>query len=147
MASGRPYALRLDMRRVLRALPPPAWTEQRPGDSATVTRAGNPTRWGDVVLARKEVRGSYHLAVVVDDAFQEITHVVRGRDLEAATDLHRLLQTLLGFPVPFYFHHRLILDDKGRKLSKSLGSESIRFHRTMGESPEELIAGLGPFEC
>jgi len=80
---------------------------------------------------------------VVDDAFQGVTDIVRGKDLEAATSVHRLLQKLLGLPEPRYFHHRLILDANGKKLSKSRGSESIRAHREIGESAEALIAGLG----
>ena len=95
------------------------------------------------MLARKEVPASYHLAVVVDDAFQGVTDVVRGKDLQPATSVHRLLQTLLGLPEPRYFHHRLILDETGQKLSKSRGSETLRARRAAGESPAELIAGLG----
>src|SRR5688572_33408845 len=78
-----------------------------------------PERWGDAVILRKDVPASYHLAVVVDDARQGITHVTRGRDLYAATDLHRLLQVLLGLPEPLYHHHRLLTDADGRKLAKS----------------------------
>ena len=102
--------------------------------------------WGDVVLARKDFPASYHLAVVVDDAFQNVTDVVRGKDLEPATAVHRLLQKLLGLPEPRYVHHRLILDETGAKLSKSRGSESIRARRAAGESPAELIACLGPLD-
>ncbi len=94
------------------------------------------------MLARKEVPASYHLAVVVDDAFQGVTDVVRGKDLEASTSVHRLLQTLLQLPEPRYFHHALILDETGAKLSKSRGSETIRARREAGESPATLIAGL-----
>ncbi len=95
-----------------------------------------------MLLARKEVRASYHLAVVVDDAFQGVTDVVRGSDLEPSTSVHRVLQTLLGLPEPRYFHHRLLLDENGEKLSKSRGSETIRARREAGESPGTLIAGL-----
>ena len=106
-------------------------------------RDADPAAWGDVVLARKEVPASYHLAVVVDDAFQGVTDVVRGKDLESATSIHRLLQEILALPQPAYFHHRLILDAAGRKLSKSRGSETLRARRAAGESPDRLIAGLG----
>ena len=82
-------------------------------------RAGIAAAWGDVVLARKETPTSYHLSVVVDDALQGVTDVVRGQDLFAATGVHRLLQTLLGLAAPAYHHHRLLLDADGRKLSKS----------------------------
>jgi glutamyl-Q tRNA(Asp) synthetase len=144
LATGRPYALRLDMARALSDLPSLSWNAVDPfGVEPDASHAARPAEWGDVVLARKEVHGSYHVAVVVDDAFQGVTDVVRGKDLEAATSLHRLLQTLLGLPEPHYFHHRLILDASGKKLSKSSGSESIRARREIGETPEELIAGLG----
>ena len=80
-----------------------------------------PEQWGDAVILRKDVPASYHLAVVVDDARQGITHVTRGRDLFQATGLHRLLQVLLGLPEPLYQHHRLLVDADGRKLAKSAG--------------------------
>ena len=96
------------------------WTETGGGphgQTGLVTAA--PQTWGDVVLARKEMPTSYHLAVVVDDALQGVTDVVRGQDLFWSTSIHRLLQALLGLPEPIYHHHRLILDADGRKLSKS----------------------------
>ena len=77
------------------------------------------------MLVRKDIGTSYHIAVVVDDARQGVTHVVRGRDLFQATAIHRLLQHLLALPVPRYFHHALISDEAGRKLSKSLGSRFL----------------------
>jgi glutamyl-Q tRNA(Asp) synthetase len=142
--SGRPYALRLDMRRALAGVGPLAWREVDPFDSGVAAmRDADPSRWGDVVLARKEVPASYNIAVVIDDAFQSVTDIVRGKDLEATTSVHRLLQTLLKLPEPRYFHHRLILDENGEKLSKSRGAETIRARRKAGETREELIAGLG----
>jgi glutamyl-Q tRNA(Asp) synthetase len=102
-----------------------------------------PERWGDVVVARKEVPTSYHLSVVIDDAEQGVTHVVRGRDLEAATGLHVLLQRLLGLPTPRYHHHRLIRDEDGSKLSKSLLSESLADLRRRGVTPADIRAMLG----
>lgn len=96
-------------------------------------------RWGDFIIARKETPTSYHLSVVVDDAAQGVTHVVRGQDLEAATAVHRLLQVLLGLPAPRYHHHALILGPDGRKLSKSAGSESIAMLRASGLPPAEII--------
>ena len=86
----------------------------------------DPARWGDAVLVRKDTPTSYHLAVVVDDAAQGISHVTRGRDLFAATDLHRLLQVLLDLPAPIYAHHALLTDARGRKLSKSAGDAGLR---------------------
>jgi glutamyl-Q tRNA(Asp) synthetase len=142
--SGRPYALRLDVKRALEGLPPLEWSEGDPlAAEPREVRAARPAEWGDVVLARKEVPASYHLAVVVDDAFQNVTEIVRGKDLEAATSVHRLLQKLLGLPAPHYFHHRLILDQSGEKLAKSRGSETIRARRAAGETAKMLIAGLG----
>ncbi|MFK8252703.1 glutamyl-Q tRNA(Asp) synthetase [Ancylobacter terrae] len=105
-----------------------------------VTVAADPAAWGDVVLARKEVPTSYHLSVVVDDALQGVTHVVRGRDLYFATAIHRLLQHLLGLPAPSYAHHGLVLDGEGRKLSKSLRSTGIADLRAAGATPQEVRA-------
>jgi glutamyl-Q tRNA(Asp) synthetase len=95
------------------------------------------------VVARKDIGTSYHIAVVVDDALQGITHVTRGADLFEATHLHRLLQHLLGLPTPFYHHHRLISDDEGRKLSKSDGDRSLRSLRQAGLTPETIAEVLG----
>jgi glutamyl-Q tRNA(Asp) synthetase len=142
--SGAPYALRLDTQRLLRDLPPLSWAEVDPFGRKAARRSDvDLAAWGDVLLARKEVPGSYHLNVVVDDAFQGATDVVRGNDLRPSTSVHRVLQTLLGLPEPRYFHHRLILDENGKKFSKSRGSESLRTRREAGESPESLITGLG----
>jgi glutamyl-Q tRNA(Asp) synthetase len=144
MASGRPYALRLDMARALAGIGGLAWREADPlGAAPAAAVQADPAAWGDVVLARKETPASYHLAVVVDDAFQGVTDVVRGLDLQPATAVHRLLQALLGLREPRYHHHQLILDESGQKLAKSRGSQSIRARRAAGESPAELIAGLG----
>jgi glutamyl-Q tRNA(Asp) synthetase len=99
--------------------------------------------WGDVILARKDIGTSYHIAVVVDDARQNITHVVRGQDLYAATAIHRMLQKLLGFPEPIYHHHKLIGDETGRKLSKSAGDRSLASLRQDHVKPEEIRKALG----
>jgi glutamyl-Q tRNA(Asp) synthetase len=144
IGSGEPYALRLDTRRALEGLPQLRWCEVDPfGRAVSTEQVADLAAWGDVLLARKEVRASYHLSVVVDDAFQGVTDVVRGKDLAPSTAVHRLLQTLLGLPEPRYFHHRLILDADGTKLSKSRGAEALRSRRAAGESAEALIAGLG----
>jgi glutamyl-Q tRNA(Asp) synthetase len=138
-----PHAWRLDMGRSLAACPGPfAYTAFAPGESEAV-RPADPACWGDAVLGRKDVPTSYHLAVVLDDAAQGVTHVVRGRDLEAATDLHVLLQRLLGLPTPRYHHHGLIRDESGDKLSKSLRSEALAALRERGVSAEEVRARLG----
>ncbi len=107
------------------------------------TRPADPGRWGDAVLVRKDVPTSYHLAVVVDDAAQGITHVTRGQDLEAATDLHVLLQALLGVPSPVYAHHGLIRDTRAEKLSKSKGSTSLRDLRATGWTANDVQRELG----
>ena len=106
-------------------------------------RYARPERWGDVVLQRKDTPTSYHLSVVVDDAAQGITHVTRGRDLEAATDIHVLLQMLLGFSTPIYHFHRLLLGDDGEKLAKSKGSRSLRDLRDEGWTPEDVRRAVG----
>ncbi|WEK04491.1 MAG: tRNA glutamyl-Q(34) synthetase GluQRS [Candidatus Devosia phytovorans] len=106
-------------------------------------RHAKPERWGDVVLQRKGMPTSYHLSVVADDAAQGITHVTRGRDMEAATDIHVLLQMLLGLPSPIYNFHRLILDDSGKKLAKSRNSKSLADLRNRGWTPEDVRRAVG----
>ena len=105
--------------------------------------AFDPARVGDVVLARKDVPTSYHLAVVVDDAEQGITHVIRGSDLRESTHVHRLLQALLDLPTPVYHHHRLILGPDGRRLAKRDRAATIAALRDAGHSPEEIRRRLG----
>jgi glutamyl-Q tRNA(Asp) synthetase len=106
-------------------------------------RYARPQRWGDVVLQRKNTPTSYHLSVVVDDAAEGITHVTRGKDLEAVTDIHVLLQMLLSAPTVCYHFHRLVKDDAGEKLSKSKGSQSLRDLRSSGWSPDDVRRALG----
>jgi glutamyl-Q tRNA(Asp) synthetase len=131
-------ALRLDMGKALKLAPPLAWREFGLGDVAA-----RPEQWGDVVLARKDTPTSYHLAVVVDDALQGVTDVVRGKDLFHATSVHRLLQQLLGLPAPDYRHHELLLDARGEKLSKSRESKTLRELRAEGVAPLEARALAG----
>ena len=123
-------ALRLDMERARAGLKL-RWAEADLGDVEA-----RPDQWGDVVLARKDTPASYHLAVVVDDALQGVTDVVRGEDLLPSTSVHRLLQELLGLPTPRYRHHRLLLDPGGEKLAKTRGSKSLRDLREAGVTPE-----------
>ncbi len=143
LASGEPFALRLDMRRALEiagrklAAEPLCFREIDEGGHLAVVPC-RPELWGDAVVARKDVPTSYHLAVVVDDAAQEVTHVTRGRDLFPATDLQRLLQVLLDLPAPVYHHHRLLTDETGRKLSKSARDVSLRMLRNQGVTPAEI---------
>jgi glutamyl-Q tRNA(Asp) synthetase len=146
MAAGEPYALRLDMAAALSGTGALTWAETGQGPSGeTGTIAAHPEAWGDVILARKETPTSYHLAVVVDDAAQGVTDVVRGQDLFYATSAHRLLQSLLGVAEPRYHHHRLILDADGRKLAKSTQSTGLRELRAQGAMPAAIrrLAGLG----
>ncbi|EJW09832.1 glutamyl-Q-tRNA synthetase [Rhodovulum sp. PH10] len=148
IASGAPYALRLDMAAALARLGETgktlSWRERGEAEDDTVSEVpANPAAWGDVVLARKDVPTSYHLAVVVDDAAQGVTEVVRGRDLFHATSVHRLLQALLGLPAPNYRHHRLISDADGKKLSKSTGATALRALREAGATPADIRRRVG----
>jgi glutamyl-Q tRNA(Asp) synthetase len=150
LAAGEPFALRIDMERALAAAAAKlggealAFTELAE-DGTPQTVVADPARWGDAVIVRKDVPTSYHLAVVVDDAWQGVTHVTRGHDLFAATDLHRLLQVLLDLPAPFYHHHRLITDEHGRKLAKSARDTSLWALRESGATPADIrrLVGLG----
>jgi glutamyl-Q tRNA(Asp) synthetase len=142
--SGAPYALRLDMEAAVRLAGDLAWIEQGRGPAGETGRiAARPEAWGDVILARKETPTSYHLAVVIDDALQGVTHVVRGEDLFHATSVHRLLQRVLDLEEPLYCHHRLIRDKVGHKLSKSTGSTALRELRSSGAKPSEIRKRLG----
>ncbi len=141
-AKGRPFALRLDMEKAVALAGRLSWTElSEDGNTAMVP--AEPERWGDVVIARKDVPTSYHLSVVVDDAVQTISHVTRGRDLFHATSIHRLLQALLGLPEPLYYHHRLIHDGDGAKLSKSRGDTGLRALREAGADPNDIRRMVG----
>lgn len=133
---GEPHALRLDMLRALAEVPGPL-TYHEEGEGRLRC---DPARFGDVVLARKDAPASYHLCVTHDDALQGVTLVTRGEDLRAATDLHRLLQALFGWPEPFYAHHPLLTDAQGRRLAKRDGAATLRDLRARGVTPEEARA-------
>jgi glutamyl-Q tRNA(Asp) synthetase len=142
--AGEPFALRLATDAAVARAGVLTWSEKGSGPQGqTGLMTAAPQRWGDVVLARKELPTSYHLAVVVDDALQGVTDVVRGQDLFWATSIHRLLQALLGLPEPVYRHHRLILDDEGRKLSKATQATSLRELRASGLSALDVRRRLG----
>jgi glutamyl-Q tRNA(Asp) synthetase len=144
--AGKPFALRLDTDAAVARAGPLTWSESGGGPQRqTGCVTAEPQRWGDVVLARKELPTSYHLAAVIDDALQGVTDVIRGQDLFWATGIHRLLQALLGLPEPAYHHHRLILDDEGRKLSKATQATSLRQLRAAGASAADIrrMVGLG----
>lgn len=142
LARGEPHTWRLDMAAALRRTGPSHGYVAFDEVGARQVDA-NPARWGDAVIARRDVPTSYHLAVVHDDAGEGITHVVRGCDLEAATDLHVLLQMLLGLPTPCYRHHPLLFDAAGEKLAKSRGSQSLANLRDAGITPAQIRAQLG----
>ena len=157
-AEGQPFALRLDMARALRQAqtkltsvesksarfqPQSLDFEEMAPDGVISRIEAHPERWGDAVIVRKDVPTSYHLAVVVDDTYQSVTNVTRGRDLYAATDLHRLLQLLLDLPAPVYSHHRLITDQAGRKLAKTAGDQSLTALRDAGRSPTDIRHLIG----
>jgi len=145
-AAGEPFALRLAMDAAVARAGVLNWTETGAGPHGqTGVVTATPQIWGDVVLARKDAPASYHLAVVVDDALQGVTDVVRGQDLFWATGIHRLLQALLGLPEPAYHHHRLVVDAAGRKLSKSTQATSLRELRAGGATPADIrrMVGLG----
>ena len=137
-AKPGPFSIRLNMKAALAAcLGPISWHEaglQIPYDSAV---------WGDVVLKSRDGSFAYHLAVVVDDAVQNVTDIVRGHDLYAATAIHRVLQTVLNLPEPNYIHHELMFDPTGQKLAKSRNSPPLYILRNDGMSASELRYKLG----
>lgn len=141
IASGAQLSQRIKMDEAVVLAGPLTWIEE--GSGARETIAADPLAWGDFVVARKDTPTSYHLSVVVDDALQGVTHVVRGRDLYHATSVHVLLQKLLGLPSPTYHHHRLIVDANGRKLAKSDRDTSLRSLRATGRTPEDVRRMVG----
>ncbi len=145
LAKGMPYALRLDSRKAQDRVGELSFQERGCGPHGESGRiAVDPRLFGDIVIARKEMAASYHLAVVVDDAFQGVTLVTRGNDLFGAAHVQRVLQALLGLPVPEYAHHRLILDEDGRRLAKRDAAASLRSMRESGKSPQEIREMLLP---
>jgi len=141
IASGASYALRLDAQAAARCAGALSFHEQGAGPCGEHGLiAVDPLLFGDVVLARKDTPASYHLAVVVDDAFQGVSLVTRGNDLFAAAHVQRVLQALLGLPEPAYAHHRLVLDADGRKFSKRDKSVTLRQLRESGIEASEVIA-------
>ena len=144
IAAGEPHAWRLKTDTAAARAGPLTWSEEGAGpDGETGLVAARPEIWGDLVVARRDVPTSYHLAVVVDDALQGVSHVVRGRDLFHATAAHVLLQNLLALPAPVYHHHRLITDTAGRKLSKSDRATSLRSLREGGATPADIRRMVG----
>jgi len=139
MAAGRDYALRLDLAKTMHMVGSGLrWEDLNHGRFRA-----DPSALGDVVLARKDTPTSYHLAVVVDDAAQGITLVTRGEDLLSATPLHRVLQELLGLPVPQWKHHKLVTDEHGKRLAKRDDARSLRSLREIGWTPTRVCEVLG----
>ncbi len=136
--AGAPYALRLDMSEALAKAGPLVWHDRGAG-----RQEAEPARFGDVVLARRDIATSYHLAVTLDDALQGVTLVTRGADLFAASHIHRLLQALLDLPVPDWHHHDLIHDETGKRLAKRHDALAIRALRAAGKGPAEVRALAG----
>jgi glutamyl-Q tRNA(Asp) synthetase len=139
IARGDPFAIRLDIEKATDWTGPLIWQEAGLGPSGEHGAvAANPAAWGDVIVGRKDTPTSYHLAVVIDDALQGVTDVVRGQDLFWSTSVHRVLQALFDLPQPAYHHHRLILDADGRKLSKSTAATGLRELRARGATPADV---------
>ena len=144
IAAGTPHALRLDTAKAAALAGPLTFEELGAGPNAEHgTIAVSPLLFGDIVLARKDMPAAYHLAVVVDDAHQSVSVVTRGNDLFAATHVQRLLQILLGLPQPHYAHHRLILDETGKKFSKRDRAVTLQSLREAGVTPRALRDQLG----
>jgi glutamyl-Q tRNA(Asp) synthetase len=133
-AATEPHSWRLDVAKAAAITGPLRWTDERHGEQLS-----HPERLGDVILVPKDMPVAYHLAVTVDDARDAISHVVRGDDLFASTDIHRLLQALLVLPTPTYYHHPLLLDATGGKLSKSRDSASLSVLRLAGQNGQKLL--------
>lgn len=139
--AGKPWAWRLSLDRARDALGP-AWEDLGFIEEGRGRVRVQPERMGDVVLARKDIGTAYHLAVVVDDALQGVTHVIRGQDLFDATHIQRVLQALLGLPEPVYRHHRLLVGPDGKRFAKRDKSQTLRELRAAGVTPEALRAEL-----
>ncbi|HKY17307.1 MAG TPA: tRNA glutamyl-Q(34) synthetase GluQRS [Rhizomicrobium sp.] len=137
IAAGESYALRLDVTKASQLTGPLTFVER------SLRHAVNPFRFGDIVVARKDLPTSYHLAVVVDDAHQQVSLVTRGEDLLSATHIQRLLQALLKLPEPAYSHHALVLDETGKKFSKRDGAVSLQSLRQAGATPADVRARIG----
>ncbi len=133
----KPVALRLDVDRAMAELPELFWEDETNG-----TQIADPRVFGDVVLVRKDAPASYHLAATLDDAADGVTLVTRGQDLFAMTHIHRILQELLGLPVPMWHHHPILLGEDGEKLAKRRNSASLAERRKAGEDGRELAERL-----
>lgn len=151
---GGDYALRLDMRKALVSLGGAGVVRKlhvkevgRGPDGQrgkiALDMAALIEGTGDIVLARRDVPASYHLSVVLDDAYQQVTHVTRGHDLFDATPIHRVLQALTGRPTPIYRHHDLIRDESGKRLAKRDDARSLATLRAAGHTARDIRAMVG----
>ncbi len=139
-----PVQWRLDMNKAIKKTGALEYLSAQPNPLTKPTpHPCKPMAWGDVVIIRKDTPTSYHLSVVVDDFLQKITHIVRGKDLEKSTYIHRILQNLLNYPMPIYTHHDLIFDENNLKLAKSIDSTSIKYLRNSGVSANKIAGKLG----
>jgi glutamyl-Q tRNA(Asp) synthetase len=149
LAAGEPFAWRLSLDAARLSLGEGRWADLAfeeegmgpEGEHGLI--AARPERLGDVILARKDVGVAYHLAVVVDDALQGVTHVIRGQDLHEAAHIQRLLQALLDLPTPIYRHHPLLRSPDGQRLAKRDNAETLRALRSAGATAEAVRAALG----
>ena len=139
------FTIRLDMSAAIKKVGKTLnWQEAADTTFTSITQqCALSAQWGDVILARRDIPTSYHLSVVIDDAAQNVTHIIRGKDLKQATALHRLLQCLLELPEPLYHHHALILDEKGEKLSKSKNDIALATLRRKGMTRTDIRQKLG----
>jgi glutamyl-Q tRNA(Asp) synthetase len=142
LAAGQKHAVRLDVAKAMALTGTLRWHDRLKGGMIA-----KPASLGDIVLARKDISTSYHLAVTVDDALQGVTLVTRGEDLFHATHIHRLLQALLGLPEPDYWHHGLIRDSHGERLAKSKGAPALRDLRASGMTVDEVLGLIGDAEA
>jgi glutamyl-Q tRNA(Asp) synthetase len=141
LEEGRQYAWRLSLDAARTMVG--NWSGLTFHDANRGTVRARPELAGDVVLARKDVGVAYHLAVVVDDALQKVTHVIRGEDLFEATHIQRLLQALLDLPTPRYVHHRLLTGPDGKRYAKRDKAQTLRSLREAGVTPQQLRAEFG----
>ncbi|MBK18794.1 MAG: tRNA glutamyl-Q(34) synthetase GluQRS [Rhodospirillaceae bacterium] len=135
---GEPFALRIDSAKATDLTGTLNWFDQQSGQHAVELSA-----FGDVVLARKDIRTSYHLAVTVDDGLQGVTLITRGKDLADSTNIHRVLQSVLGYEMPTYHHHRILTDNTGKRFAKRDHSITLRALRKNGHSPEDIRRMVG----
>ena len=135
---GEAHAIRLDMTKALEITGALSWDDRKAG-----LQTAKFDNFGDIILARKDIPTSYHLSVTVDDAIQNITLITRGKDLAESTAIHRLLQSLLGYEVPQYYHHKIITNNDGQRLAKRDQANTLRSLRASGKKPKDIQSMVG----